>query len=115
MVFMPVHASAMASIKKSVTKAPELRHLDDHEEVTLQTDTSNTGQVAALLQNGQSIGYANRSLTETKHRYAQTKKELLSIMFGLEQFDQHTYGRLVKVETDHKPLETIYIQSSKQH
>ena len=40
--------------------------------------------------------------------YAQIEKELLAIVFGVERFHQYTYGRRVVVDSDHKPLETIF-------
>ena len=43
--------------------------------------------------------------------YAQIKKELLVIVFGVERFHQYTYGRKVVVDSDHKPLETIFGKS----
>lgn len=51
--------------------------------------------------------YASRSLTDTETRYAQTEKEMLAIVFVLERFNQHTFGRHVYIEGDHKPLEMI--------
>ena len=39
------------------------------------------------------------------------KKEMLSIVFTVERFEQCVYGRPVKVETDHKPLESIFKKS----
>ena len=35
------------------------------------------------------------------------EKETLAVVYGLERFDQYTYGRNVKVQNDHKPLEQI--------
>ena len=32
---------------------------------------------------------------------------MLAVVFGLEHFDQYTFGRKIFVTTDHKPLETI--------
>jgi hypothetical protein len=34
-------------------------------------------------------------------------KEALSMLYGLERFDQYTYGRKVIVQNDHKPLAAI--------
>ncbi|GBL87967.1 hypothetical protein AVEN_192118-1 [Araneus ventricosus] len=34
----------------------------------------------------------------------QIEKELLAVIYGLEHFNYYTYGRLVLVQTDHKPL-----------
>ena len=44
-------------------------------------------------------------------RYAQIEKEMLAIVFGVERFEQYVYGRPVHVETDHKPLESIFKKS----
>ena len=50
-------------------------------------------------------------MTETESRYAQIEKEMLAIVFGVERFEQYVYGRPVHVETDHKPLESIFKKS----
>lgn len=75
--------------------------------MVVQTDASETRLGAALLQEGQPVAYASRALTDTETRYAQIKKEMLAVIFGLEHFHQNTYGRAVTVHTDHKPLEII--------
>ncbi|XP_048583466.1 uncharacterized protein K02A2.6-like [Nematostella vectensis] len=36
---------------------------------------------------------------------------MLSIVFGVERFEHYLYGRPIKVETDHKPLESIFKKS----
>lgn len=38
---------------------------------------------------------------------AQIEKEALAVLYGLERFDQYTYGRKVIIQNDHKLLETI--------
>ena len=55
--------------------------------------------------------YALRPMTDTEAHYVQIKKEILSIVFAVERFKQCVYGRPVKVETDHKPLESIFKKS----
>ena len=42
--------------------------------------------------------YVSRSLTETECNYAEIEKELLAVVFGLERFENYTYGRYVEVE-----------------
>ena len=59
------------------------------------------------MQNDQPIEYASRALTKTERNWAEIEKELLSVVFGLERFDQYTYGRKVIIHNDHRPLETI--------
>ena len=46
-------------------------------------------------------------MTETESRYSQIEKELLSVVFALDKFQQYACGRPVTVESDHKPLEAI--------
>ena len=43
----------------------------------------------------------------TEPCYAQIKKEMLAIVFALKKFNHYTYGLQVKVQSDHKPLESI--------
>lgn len=57
------------------------------------------------------IAYASRALTETETRYAQIEKEMLAIVFSLETFHQYTFGRPVRIDSDHKPLEAILQKS----
>ena len=64
------------------------------------------------MQNGQPVVYASRALTAAETRYAQIEKELLAIVFACDRFDAYVYGRdLVIEETDHKPLEAIFMKS----
>lgn len=102
------HDQALTDVKHAITKAPILRYFDDDIDVVLQCDASQIGLGAVILQNQQPIGYASRTLTDTERRYAQIENELLAIQFGLQRFDHYTYGRLVTVHTDHKPLVMIY-------
>ena len=101
------HQTAFDDIKLKITQAPLLAHYDPNEQLVLQADSSQHGLGVALLQKGVPIAYASRALTPTESRYAQIEKECLSIVYGLERFDQYTFGRFVVVENDHKPLETI--------
>ena len=62
---------------------------------------------AVLLQEESPKAYTSRSLTNSQSRYAQIEKELLAVQFSLERLNQHTYGKNVIVESDHKLLESI--------
>ena len=99
---------ALRKIKDAVCATPVLRYYSLDEEVTLQCDASQFGLGAVLLQNGQPVAFASRTLTSAETRYAQIEKELLAIVFACEHFYLYVYGRdRVRVHTDHKPLETI--------
>ena len=96
-------------IAKSATKP--LRYYDQRKPVTVQADASQRGLGACLLQDGQPIAYASKSLTDTETRYANIERELLAIVFACQQFNTYELGRPFTVESDHKPLEMIHQKS----
>ena len=63
----------------------------------------------ALLQGGQPVAYCSRAMTPAETRYAQVEKELLAIVFAVEQIEPyvHSPDRVI-VESDHKPLQFIF-------
>ncbi|XP_064110243.1 uncharacterized protein LOC135218028 [Macrobrachium nipponense] len=97
------------AVKEAVSKTPVLRYYSLISEVTIQCDASQYGVGAALLQNGQPVAFASRSLSEAEQRYAQIEKECLAIVFACERFHHYVYGRdKVTVHSDHQPLELIF-------
>ena len=106
-----VEGRCLELIKNAITTSPVLKYFDPHHAVELQCDASQKGLGACLLQGGQPVAYASRSLTETELQYAQIEKEMLAIVFGAERFEQFVYRRKVRVESDHKPLESILKKS----
>ena len=96
-------------IAKSATKP--LRYYDQRKPVTVQADASQRGLGACLLQDGQPIAYASKSLTNSETRYANIERELLAIVFACQWFNTYVLGRPFTVESDHKPLEMIHQKS----
>jgi len=106
------HESAFQEVRELVVKHPVLKYYDLQEEVTVQCDASEYGLGAALLQNGQPVAFASRSLSQTERQYAQIEKECLAIVFSCERFSQYLAGRVkITVESDHKPLQSIFQKS----
>ena len=90
---------------------PFFKFFDPKEEVEIWCDASDRGLGACLMQRGQPGAYASRSMTATEVNYAQIEKELLAILFAVERFEQCVYGRPVRIQTDHRPLESIFRKS----
>lgn len=102
------HERAFSDIKQAVTSTPVLQYFDPSKPVVIQTDASSTGLGSCLLQDGKPIEFTSRALTDAETRYAQIEKELLAIVFACIKFHQYIYGRPVTVQSDHKPLESVF-------
>ena len=96
-------------VKKCLTDSPILRYYDVKEEATIQCNASQKGLGATLLQKGQPVVFASRSLSSTEQHYAQIEKECLAIVFTCKCFNQYIHSReSTTIHTDHKPLVTIF-------
>ena len=96
-------------IAKSANKP--LHYYDRRKPVTVQADASQRGLGVCLLQDGQPITYASKSLTDTETRYANIERELLAIVFACQWFNTYVLGRPFTVESNHKLLEMIHQKS----
>ena len=100
-------------IKSQLQKAllRPLRYYDWTKPVTLQCDASLKGLGACIIQDGQPIMFASKSLMDTKTHYANIERELLVIVYGCEKFHMYLYRRTFIMEMDHKPLEMISLKN----
>ena len=105
--------SSFQKIKNLITKtvAQPLRYYDRTKPVVVQADASQPGLGTYLLQEGQPITFASKSLTDTETRYANIEREFLAIVFSCQWFKMYILGRLFTVESDYKPLEMIHQKS----
>ncbi|XP_073251790.1 uncharacterized protein [Porites lutea] len=106
------HDEAFATIQQLVIQHPVLKFYNIEEEVTIHTDACDKGLGAVLLQSGQPVAFASRTLSPTEKNYATIEKECLAIVYACERFNQYLARReKIFVETDHKPLESIFKKS----
>ena len=54
------------------------------------------------------ISFASRTLTKAESNYSNLEREALAVIFGMKKFHQYLYGRQFILETDHKPLESLF-------
>ena len=104
---MPAKKMFFLPMKELVKEAPVLQFFDNNIPLMIQCDASRKDFGAALRQDSKLVAFASRALTDTETRYAQIEKELLAIVFSVDKFDLFTFGRIVHVKSDHKPLEYI--------
>ena len=88
-----------------------LRFYNRNLPLTVQADASKHGLGAALLQQGQPVAFASKSLSDTEKRYANIERELLSVVFACERFQTYLLGREFTIGSDHKPLEMIALKN----
>lgn len=99
---------AFNKIKQHLVSPPLLKFYDVNQDVTLSVDASSKSLGAALLQGGQPIAYATKALTESQVNWPQIEKEAFAIRFGCQKFHEYIYGKKLTIESDHKPLESIF-------
>ena len=54
------------------------------------------------------ISFVSRTLTKAERNYSNLQREALAVIFGVKKFHQYLYGRQFILETDHKPLESLF-------
>ena len=105
----PECQKSFSDLKQLVQQVSVLAHPDFSRPFKLQTDASNHGLGAVLLQQDnqqewQAIAYISRSLTKAEQNYSTTEKELLAIVWSFHKFHPYLHGGHTVVETDHQPL-----------
>ena len=99
--------------KRQILKSP-----DFNKSFVLQTDASELGLGAVLLQQGEDgnlypISYFSRKLLEWEKHYAVTEKEALSVFWALNLLRPYLWGRKFTLQTDHRAL--VWLQKIKSH
>ena len=69
---------------------------------------SKKGFGAVILQEEQPIYYASRALTSAEKNYQNLEREAQAAVWGMEKFHYFLYGRKFILQTDRKPLVSIF-------
>ena len=105
--------NSFRELKDIFEKPTILAFFDIKKNSIITTDASNQGIGAILSQmddkgNRRIVAAASRSLTETEKKYAVIEKEALGVVWGLDKFNYYVNGATITIETDHKPLITLF-------
>lgn len=102
---------ALQSLKKSLTSTPILANPDYSKPFIIQTDASNFGIGAVLVQgegdDEKVIAYLSQKLTSTQQKYQTTERECLAVIGAIEKFRPYIEGSKFKVVTDHASLQWL--------
>ena len=111
-------------IKLHVSNDVKLQFYNANKPLYIEVDTSKKGIGAVMLQgdsivpsraksdeipmNLRPISFASKTLSSTESNYSNIEHEFLGLLFAKTHFKHFTYGRLVHVITDHKPLVSLF-------
>ena len=105
---------AFLTLKSTVTNSPVLKYFDPSLPIRVSSDSSKSGIGATLEQMHSDhwcpVAYASRSMTQAEIDYSQIEKEILSIVFACERFNDFLYGQDFIAENDHKPLQSLFFK-----
>ena len=102
---------AFEALKAKISDAPILKSPDFDKPFILQTDASELGLGAVLLQKGEDgnlnpISYFSRKLLERERHYAVPEKET-SIIWSLNLLRPYLWGHKFTLQTDHRALVSL--------
>ncbi|XP_075919984.1 uncharacterized protein LOC142922927 [Petromyzon marinus] len=104
-----VEQAAFDSLRNALVTAPSLAYPDFSVPFVLDTDASNTGIGGVLSQKVDGIervvAYGSRVLSLAEQRYCVTRRELLAIVFFIQQYRPYLYGQHFTVRSDHSALQ----------
>ena len=111
--WMPECQTAFDQIKKALISDLFLTHYDAKLEIIVASDASSYGVGACILHKmpdgtKKPIAHVSRTLLPAEKHYSQIEKEALGIIFAVTKFYRYLHGRFFTVQTDHKPLITIF-------
>lgn len=81
-----------------------LHYPDKNKTFTLETDASQTGFGARLVQDNKIVGFYSHKLTPKEANYTVMEKEIMSIVRSLEYFKHLIWNSKIEIKTDNKDL-----------
>ena len=71
-------------------------------------DASKKGFGAVILQDNNPVYYASCTLTAAENNYQSLEKKCMAAVWGMEKFHYFLYGKHFTLQTDQKPLVSIF-------
>ena len=109
--WLPEHKDSFDQLKNAITKYPVLRTPDFLKIFYLQTDASNRGIGAVLMQEENNLRfpvmYISKKLNSAEIAYSTIEKECLAIIKSIQKLREYLLGREFIIECDHFPLQWL--------
>ncbi|XP_055536158.1 uncharacterized protein K02A2.6-like [Wyeomyia smithii] len=105
-------SSAFQRVKDEICKDITLAHFNPDAELILTCDASNVGVSAVLsqIESGveRPVAFASRTLHPAEVNYSVIDREALAVVYGVNKFFLHLVGNIFMIQTDHKPLLSLF-------
>lgn len=105
--------NAYETMKRDITSDQVLIYFDPALPIVLTTDASNNAVARILCQrlsdgSMRTVSYVSRALSKSELNYSTLEKEALAIIFCVTKLKQYLLGNKFILQTDHKPLISIF-------
>jgi hypothetical protein len=100
----PYHDVAFSALKEALVQAPVLSLPDFAKTFILETDASDLGVGAVLMQDGHPIGYLSKALRPKSRGLSTYEKEYMAILIAVPQWHPYLQQGEFLIYTGHKSL-----------
>lgn len=101
---------AFEALKKVLSSAPALALTDFSKQFEIETDASNGGIGAVLMQGGHPLAFLSKALGPKWQKLSVYEKELLAIVTAVQKWEQYLSGQQFVIRTDQKSLKWLLQQ-----
>ncbi|XP_042032481.1 uncharacterized protein LOC121779227 [Salvia splendens] len=109
-VWSPTAATSFEALKAAMSSAPVLRLPDFARTFYLETDASDFGIGAVLLQDGHPLAFFSKKLGPKRRVSSTYHKELYAIVEAVQKWRQYLLGREFVIRSDQKSLKELLQQ-----
>jgi len=95
---------AFDALKQALISAPVLKLSDFSQEFVIETDASEQGIGAILMQGGHPLAFLSKALSPKNRGLSTYEKECLAVLMAIDKWRQYLHHAEFTIRTDQKAL-----------